>query len=273
LAGVVVRSPRGAARVKSALPGTPVVSGRRPLPPAAVLLAVPDDALAGCAAGLASRLDPGCRVALHVSGFHPAAVLAPLAAPGRALGSIHPLASFPSAAGPLVPLGGVLATVEGDDAAVRAARALARALGMRARTITAEAKPRYHAAAALAANLTYVLVAAARAELAACGFSPRDTAAALRPLVTGALTAALAARGWESLTGPMARGDASVTAAHLSALTPDVAAAYRSVARLAVARLREAGILSQHDSKRLVSALTGLAFSASVQAMARRGSH
>ncbi len=273
VAGIVVRSPRGAARARRALPEVPRIAGNRPFPDVdAALLAVGDDALVTCARAVAPRLGPGCRVVLHVSGLHPASVLAPLAARGRALGSFHPLASFPSATGALVPLDGVLAAVDGDPGARRAAWALARALGMRPQRVAPEARARYHAAAALAANLTHALVVAAREELARCGFSPSGASAALRPLLAGSTAAALASRSWEALTGPVARGDATTVAAHLEALSPDVAAAYGAVARLAVGRLRDAGIVSENDGERLLSALTGLDFSASVQPMAGLGS-
>jgi len=43
-------------------------------------------------------------------------------------------------------------------------------------------------------------------------------------------------------------------------------------ARLAADRLRATGIISEHDGTKLLSALTGLDFSASVQPMAGRGS-
>lgn len=273
VAGVVVRSPRGASRARRALPEVPRITGDRPFPEAdAALLAVGDDALVACARAVAPRLGPACRVALHVSGLHPASALAPLAARGRALGALHPLTSFPSATGALVPLDGVLAAVDGDGAALRAARALARALGMRARRVAPESRARYHAAAALAANLTHALVVAAREELVRCAFSPSDAAAALRPLLAASTAAALAARGWEALTGPVGRGDAATVGAHLRALSPDAAAAYAAVARLAADRLRAAGIISEHDAAKLLSALTGLDFSASVQPMAGLGS-
>ena len=86
------------------------------------------------------------------------------------------------------------AAVEGEPRAVREAMALARRLGMRGFRLAAEAKPRYHAAAAVAANLTYTLVASACEELATIGPSRRWAAKALRPLVLEAVTAALGRR-------------------------------------------------------------------------------
>jgi predicted short-subunit dehydrogenase-like oxidoreductase (DUF2520 family) len=258
LAGVEVRSASGRARVRRALPGVRVVTSGEPLPPAeAILVAVPDSAIPGCAARLAPLLHASTTVVLHTSGLAAAEALAPVARSGRSAGSLHPLASFSSATGPLVELHGAVATVEGDPAAVRAARQLAAALGMRPVRIAAAAKPAYHAAAALAANMTHALVATAAGALREVGFSHRDAAAALGPLVAGSVAAALSARGMENLTGPLARGDAEAVAAHLAALPAAAADAYRAVAALALGAVTAQHLLDETQVRELERALTG----------------
>ena len=186
----------------------------------------------------------------------PAAALAPLAAKGCPIGSFHPLVSFPTATGPAVHLTGAAAAVEGDASAVREARHLARTLGMRPVRLQASAKPGYHAAAALAANMTHVLVAAARAEFVRAGFSAPGAAAALAPLVLGSVEAALSARGLEHLTGPVARGDAAAVRAHLEALPDELATVYRAVAALALAGLTRERLISKGKARKVASALT-----------------
>ncbi len=242
VAGVAVHSPAGRSRVRRLLPGVAAVAPAAALPAAdGLLVAVPDDVLRRCAAALASRVPADARFALHTSGLHPGSVLAPLRERGIAVGSFHPLMSFPAPGGPAVALAGALATVEGDPAARRAGLALARALGMKGRRLEAADKPLYHAAAVLAANLTHVLVAEARAMLERVGLGRAEAGRALCPLVDGAVAAALAADGLERLSGPLARGDGAVIAAHLRLLDAPAAAAYRSVALLAVARMRASG--------------------------------
>jgi len=240
-AAVAVRNPGRSASVRHVLPGVPTTSARG-LPPAdGLLIAVQDDLLRECAAEIASSVPRGVRVALHTSGLLPGAVLGALGERGVAVGSFHPMQTFPSPFGPLVQLRGVLATVEGDAAAVRAGLALARRLGMRGRPIASEDKPRYHAAAVIAANLAHVLVVEGRTTLQAIGFSRRAAADALTPLVAASLSAALASRGLEALSGPLARGDAHSLRAHLGCLDAPAAHAYRAVARLAVARFGRQG--------------------------------
>jgi predicted short-subunit dehydrogenase-like oxidoreductase (DUF2520 family) len=149
--------------------------------------------------------------------------------------------------------------VEGDDGAVREGRALGRALGMRPIRLSAATKPRYHAAAALAANMTHTMVAVARAQLVQVGLSPRLAARALKPLVVGSVEAALLARGFELLTGPVARGDAAAVRSHLEALPGGVAKAYRAVASLAIAGLAEQGLIGEKQAQELGLALTSQA--------------
>lgn len=258
LVGIETRSPRGRARARRALPGVPTLDPASDLPDAeAILVAVPDSALAGCARDLAPRLAPATRLLLHTSGLFPASAMAPAAGSGRSVGSLHPLVSFASGTGPAVPLLGVTAAVEGDPAAVSEARALARALGMRPVRVAAERKPAYHAAAAVAANLTHTLVVEAKATLMRVGFSGRGAAAAVRPLLATAMDAALAAHGIESLTGPLARGDAAAVRLHLAALAPEAADAYRAVGALAVAALAAQDLLDETQISELTRALTG----------------
>jgi predicted short-subunit dehydrogenase-like oxidoreductase (DUF2520 family) len=259
LAGVLVHSGRGRARVHRLLPGVRPLAPARELPHAdALLIAVPDNRLSECDAELAARVSGRVRVALHTSGLHPGAVLDHVRQRGVAVGSFHPLMSFPAPGGPPVRLAGALATVEGDAAAVRAGLALARALAMAGRRLAAADKPRYHAAAVIAANLTHVLVAEARATLVGVGLGRGEAVAALRPLVDGAVASALAAVGLERLTGPISRGDASTVVSHLAALDPMAAAAYRAVGRLAVDRLGLAELPSTVTKSALDSVLRAL---------------
>lgn len=255
--GIEARSPSGRARARRACPGVAVHGTDAALPAVhAVLLAIPDSELAACARALAPRLDPATRVVLHTSGLAPASALEPLAGRHRSIASMHPLVTFPSATGRPVALDGVVAAIEGEAAAVRAAFGLARTLGMRPVRIAADAKARYHAAAALAANLSHALVATAKEILVEAGFSPRAAGEALRPLVRGAVESATEADGMESLTGPLARGDARAVAAHLAALPEDAAAAYGAVARLALASLGSQRLLTESQIHELLRALT-----------------
>ncbi|NOZ96028.1 MAG: DUF2520 domain-containing protein [Acidobacteria bacterium] len=198
-----------------------------------VLVTVPDREIGRVARGLADQgLAPGT-VVLHTSGLHTSKLLEPCREAGAHTGSWHPLQSFPAGDDP-VDLQGVWCAAEGDPAAVDLAAGISRGLGMRPWDIPPGAKARYHAAAALASNLTHVLVVAAGRILGATGIPANPPASALEPLVTTSLRAALNAGGLEALTGPMARRDRETLERHLEVLPPELAEAYRQLARFVV---------------------------------------
>jgi len=198
-----------------------------------IVLAVPDDAIPATARRLASFGPLDGRTVLHTSGLHTSDALAACREAGAAVGSWHPLGTFPPLELGRARWRGLWTAVEGDPAAVEAARALSRRLGCRPWRIDPARKARYHAAAAVAANLTHVLAATAVREAAAAGLP--HPGEALAPLVLASCRAALDHPGMEALTGPLARGDAGTIRRHLESLPPPLADAYRAVAALLTA--------------------------------------
>lgn len=215
--------------------GTLRDSWRRPAPgelPDLVIVAVQDAEIQPVARELARReVRTGSSVVLHTSGLLTADALDACRRAGATVGTWHPLQSFPPAATHAgVRWEGVPCAVEGDTAAVGAGFRLAHALGLSPWAIAPSDKPRYHAAAAIAGNLTHVLAAAAAREMRWCGLPAEESSDhPLRPLVESSVASALAAPGLERLTGAIARGDADTVARHLAVLDADLAEAYRAL--------------------------------------------
>lgn len=164
-----------------------------------VLLCVPDRAIAG----VARSIEPGPWIA-HTSGATPLSVLEPHT---RRFG-LHPLQTF-------VPGGGA-AQLDGSYAAVTAetdegrARGfvLAETLGLSPFELADEARPLYHAGAAIASNYLVTLHSVASALFEEAGAPPE----ALVPLMRRTIE-----NGFE-LTGPIARGDWGTVDAHRQAI-------------------------------------------------------
>ena len=220
-------------------------------PPRVELLAVavPDDLVASVAAGAAERVR--ARLAFHLSGALPAAALAPFAARGSALASLHPLRAFTGA--PEDDWTGAFVAVEGDEPAIAEAEAIARALGATPYRIAPGSKSLYHAAAALAAGGTMALLSVAVRAAAAAGLPEAQARAALADLAAGAAAATARRPAGEVLTGPVARRDAATVRAHAAALAarPEALELYRRLAREILeatpGRGREHEILSALD--------------------------
>jgi predicted short-subunit dehydrogenase-like oxidoreductase (DUF2520 family) len=123
---------------------------------------------------------------------------------------MHPLQTFNGVTVP--PLEGKVFAIEGDPMAVRTARKIARALGAAPSQIDARNKPLYHAAGALAAGHTLVVVEAAIQLLMSLGMKRTEAMRALLPMTQQVL------QNYERLgpraawTGPLARGDYEVVA-------------------------------------------------------------
>ena len=202
--------------------------------PEVVMIAVPDPEVASVADRLARSSGPlhGCRV-LHTSGLLTADVLEPCRAAGAAVASWHPLQSFTAGAGGDV-WSGVACAVEGDAEAVDVGFQLASSLAARPWRIDPSAKVLYHAAAAVAGNLTFVLVAAAADLLEGCGIDRSTDPHPLAPLVATMTGNALSLAPGAGLTGPIARRDHAAIRLHLQALPPRLAAVYETLAREAV---------------------------------------
>ena len=205
-----------------------------------LLLAVPDDAIAATAQRLARvAADWQHITVLHTSGAQSSETLAELRNCGAAVGSMHPLMTFPRNAA-ISPEGLVFA-LEGDARAVRAARQLVRHWRGRALQLDADQKAAWHLAATLACPLSVVPYAAALHVLRQAGLTPSALRSAQRGLLrllqqtTGNLAAGLEA-AW---TGPFARGDRHTIRTHQEVLEPSPALAeyYRAAAAAAMTLL------------------------------------
>ena len=199
-----------------------------PIAAAVVVLAVPDRALTVTAQGLVAAgvvADHACW--LHLSG---AASWQLLQVPGGAeeLAAMHPLAALPDpldlddVAAAIRPCRGATFAVAGTDAARAVASALIARLGGHVVAVADDARPLYHAAAALAANDLVALLHMAENAAVAAGLTPEQARDGLGHLMQSALDAVRRLPNGAplrlGLTGAVARGDASTLARHMQAL-------------------------------------------------------
>jgi predicted short-subunit dehydrogenase-like oxidoreductase (DUF2520 family) len=164
-----------------------------------VLVCVPDGAIPE----VARRIEPGPWIA-HVSGATPLAALDP----HQRRFSVHPLQTFTHAGG-AEQLDGAWAAVSAEnDEAREAGFWLARTLGLQAFELADDARPLYHAGAAIASNYLVTLHEVAAELFRAAGAPPE----ALVPLMRRTIE-----NGFER-TGPIERGDWETVDAHRRAI-------------------------------------------------------
>jgi len=219
-----------------------------------VILAVPDDVLAGLVSGLAAsgRARAGTLV-VHTSGAHGTDVLDPLTRVGCLPLALHPVMTFTGTAVDVERLAGACFGVTAPDELRLAGEALVIEMGAEPVWVPEQARPMYHAALAFGANNLVTVVNVAAELLADAGIEePRRM---LGPLLGAALDNALR-HGDAALTGPVARGDANTVRTHLDVLAePELRAAYVALARLTAVRALAAGTLPAERAEPLLDVL------------------
>ncbi len=200
----------------------------------AVLICVPDDAIAEVCARISAAAPP---LVGHVSGASTLDSLASAREHGASTFSLHPLQTFADDA---TAVEGTPAAIAGsDETAISFARSLAESLGMTPFEIPEESRAAYHAAAAMASNLLVALEESATELVERLGVE--DARELLAPLVLRT-AANWAERGPAALTGPIARGDRATVESHRAALAetaPELLPTYDALAERAEAVARE----------------------------------
>lgn len=239
---LVVRGQPDAAEKKLAKTLGAVLTEWRSATPQAdvVWLCMADGQIEAAASELAKRWRKNGRpprVVLHSSGVLGSEVLGDLHEPGVAVGSAHPFASFPQRRA--VQLTGTFFGIEGDAAAVKAARRLVGRMGGNAFTVPTGSKALYHAFGTMASPLLVALLQVAQETGERAGIAPRTVAELLRSLAGGTFENWHKNGAAASFSGPISRGDAETIALHLASLrgTPELDAIYRALAGYAVERL------------------------------------
>ncbi len=247
-------------RAEELLPDVPLlppdeVVGRADL----VLLALPDDALAGMVRGLvaAGAVRSG-QIIVHTSGAHGVDVLEPAAKQGALPLALHPVMTFTGRAEDLERIVacsfGVTAPDE-DEAAWSVGEALVVEMGAEPVRISSAARPLYHTALAHGANHLITLVGESAELLRLAGVGNPERL--LGPLLSAALDNALR-HGDRALTGPVARGDAGTVLAHRRVLArhaPEMLPSYRALAARTARRAQAAGLLRADVAPDVIAAI------------------
>ena len=189
-------------------------------------------------AGVARDLVPPAlwkgKLAFHSSGALSSDELDVLRQHGAAVASMHPLMTF--VRGSIPSLKNVSFAVEGDAAATRLARRIARDLGGEAFPIRKRDKVLYHAWGAFASPLLVALLVSAEQVGRATGLSAAQARKRILPIVRQTIANYSALGAAKAFSGPLVRGDAEIVRKHLKGLRglPLLEDVYRSLAKAAI---------------------------------------
>ncbi|MGL3807343.1 Rossmann-like and DUF2520 domain-containing protein [Paeniglutamicibacter sp. R2-26] len=261
--GVHAVSDASRERAELLLPGVPVLEIPEILRRAElVLLAVPDDALAGLVSGLAEagHWQAG-QLVVHTAGRYGTGVLAPASRAGAIALAIHPAMTFTGMSMDLERLNDCAFGVTAPNMVLPIAQALVVEMGGEPVAIEEDDRVRYHAALAHASNHLVTIAGQAAGLLAGIGIEHPERV--LAPLMRASLENALAS-GEGALTGPVARGDVQTVAGHRAALEApgvdrDTREGYLAMSRATALRAHARGLIGADTLEALLAAIDGAA--------------
>jgi predicted short-subunit dehydrogenase-like oxidoreductase (DUF2520 family) len=199
-----------------------------------VWFCVPDREIAAASHQLVSAIVWKKKIAFHSSGALASDELRALRRRGASVASVHPLMTFVS--GSIPSLRGVPFAVEGDAAAVRAARRIVRNLGGEAFTIRKQHKAAYHAWGAFTSPLLVATLVTGERLARAAGLSAVEARKKMLPIVRQTITNYETLGPAGAFSGPIVRGDAEIVRKHLKVLkkVPQARHVYMALARAAL---------------------------------------
>ncbi|SPT74899.1 Uncharacterized conserved protein [Arcanobacterium haemolyticum] len=261
IVGAYATSEASVDRVETMLPGVPVLDVRTIVERSeVVLLAVPDDELAGIVDGLAAvgAWHPG-QLVVHVAGRFGTDVLAPAVAQGVLGIAIHPAMTFTGTTLDVARLQGCPFAVTAPAMLQPIGLALVADMGGEGFVIAEGDRGVYHAALAHGANHVVTVIAQSIRLLKSIGLENEY----LRPLITAAIEGALSS-GEALQTGPVVRGDVGTVAEHVETLDtiaeedPDLAdipSTYRALADATAQRALARRVITEESFKVIRSKL------------------
>lgn len=259
IAGIASRTLKSAQRAKKFIgegdASTDIIAAARKAD--IVFITTSDNAIEGTCKKIASGggFNPGS-IVFHTCGALPSNILRSARKNGAYIASIHPLQSLANVKEAVRSLLGSYFCIEGDDAALSAAREIVTVLKGKEITLKVNKKSLYHAGAAAASNFLVATVGFSLDLFEAAGIKRKDSLAALMPLIKGTVKNIEKLGIPLALTGPISRGDINVVEDHLRVISKNrqkMLKLYSELGKYTVKIAIEKGTLKTKDAKKIIS--------------------
>jgi predicted short-subunit dehydrogenase-like oxidoreductase (DUF2520 family) len=185
-------------------------------------------------------------------------ILRSAASVGAWIASTHPLKTFAEPSAAARTFTGTHCACEGTPGALRVLIPAFECIGGRVSELDARSKTLYHAASVIVSNYLVALMEVGLRCYEAAGIERATALEMIAPLARESLDNALALTPAGALTGPIARGDASIVAEQLQALgtwDANTLGPYRELGLVALELARGRGVLCEAAAARLEALL------------------
>jgi len=216
-----------------------------------IWICVPDSEISRAAKALAPKFGWRGKVALHSSGALTSDALDVLRKKGASVASVHPLMTFVAGSQPSIR--GVPFAIEGDAAAVRAARRMVSDLGGEAHTIRKQDKAAYHAWGTFASPLLTALLATTERVAELAGVKREAARRRMMPILLQTLLNYASYGAADGFSGPIVRGDVQTIEKHLQVLRREPLTR-KAYAALGLAALQYLPAKNKAELKKLLGA-------------------
>ena len=186
-------------------------------------------------------------IVFHCSGALASTDLVSAQEAGALTGSVHPIKSFAAPNESIETFNGTFCGVEGDERSLEVLRPAFEAIGGKTFAIDPQFKTIYHAAAVMVCNYLTSLLEVGAQTYAKAGLDRETSMQVMEPIVRGTMENIFRSGTVAALTGPIARGDHSIVAKQLSALSdwnPRFGNLYRDLGAVALELSRLQGTAS-----------------------------
>ena len=228
---------------------------------ALVLITTTDQAIEAVCETISTYLTSDTIVS-HCSGALNSDVLLNAKGQGCMIASSHPLNTFPSLAASLTTFSnnehGTYLYCEGDKKALTLLDSIFSSVGFKVVEIPSNAKMAYHAACVFACNYLTILMDISLQTAQLEGINKKQFWQAIQPLVQSTLNNISEHGTTQSLSGPIARGDAQTVSSHVELLAnnnSEISEIYIKLAQQALNLAQQQGRLSDDKLKALKTLL------------------
>ena len=212
------------------------------------LISTPDDHIVeSCNTLASSGLLRTNDIVFHCSGALASTDLVSALEAGALTGSIHPIKSFADPDESIETFNGTFCGVEGDERSLQVLRPAFEAIGGKTFAIDPQFKTIYHAGAVMVCNYLTSLLEVGVQTYTKAGLDRETSMQVMEPIVRGTMENIFRSGTVAALTGPIARGDHSIVAKQLSALSdwnPRFGNLYRDLGAVALGLSRLQGTAS-----------------------------